>query len=221
MPPSIPRAPSIWRSRLIEDRSSPSLRRSERRNGNAPRNLPRRVAQGAKEDGVLRQVYLCAMRKVYLLAAVVQGLAIARRGLLLNRLDLRFFSGELFRARLVGHSAVVESLAIVRRGRSSRRRRVIERLCRRPARIVIVDHSAVVQSFAVVRLRGCGNRSERHAERQHSYAHRDVLCHIFLQPRSSDGRRSGGRSESEISFVEARKYRFEAGNTRRDFINRK
>src|SRR3984957_12207594 len=166
MPPSIPRAPSIWRSRLIADRSSPSLHHSERRNGNAPRNLPRRVEQGAKEDGALRRVYLCAksiyapsssMRKVYLLAAVVQGLAIARRGLLLNRLDLRFFSGELFRARFVGHAAVVESLAIVRRGRSGRRRRVIERLCRRAARIVIVDHSAVVQSFAVVRLRGCGN----------------------------------------------------------------
>src|SRR5580704_17129131 len=80
-------------------------------------------------------------------------------------------------------AAVVERLAIMWRRRSGRRRRVIERLCRRPARIVIVDHSAVVQSFAVVRLRGSGNASERHAERQRSHANGDVLLHDFSSNR--------------------------------------
>src|ERR1700686_5183686 len=149
MPPSTARVRSIWLPPLIADRFSPPLRRTARRNGNAPRNLPRRVDRGAKEDGTLRRPYLEA--------AVVQGLAIVRRGLLLNRLCLRFRGRFLRHARLVGYAAVVESLAIVRRGRSGRRRRVIERLCRRRARIVIVDHSPVVQNFAVVRLRGCGS----------------------------------------------------------------
>src|SRR5580658_726895 len=175
MPPCTPRARSIWPSPLIADRFSPP-RRTARRNGNAPRNLPRRVDQGAKEDG--------ALRRAYLEAAVVQGLAIVRLSLPLNRLGLRFCSGRfLRRARLVGQAAVVESLAIVRRGRSGGRRRIIERLCRRRARIVIVDHSAVVQGFAVVRLRGCGNRSERHAECQCRHANGDVLSHDFSSNR--------------------------------------
>src|SRR5271156_5392383 len=142
MPPCTPRARSIWPWPPIADRSSPR-RRKELRNGNAPRSLPRRGDLDAKEDG--------ALRRAYLVAAVVQGLAVVRRGLLLNRLGLRFGSGALRRGRLVGYAAVVKSLAIVRRGRSGRRRRVIERLCRRPARIVIVDQSAVVQCFAVMR----------------------------------------------------------------------
>src|ERR1700683_871705 len=175
MPPSPPRARSLERSRLIAVRSSPPRRRAARQNGNAPRNLPRRVDRGAKEDGALRQGYLEA--------AVVQGLAIVRRGLLLNRPSLRFGGGELCRARLIGYAAVVEGLALVRRGRSSWRRGVIERLCRRPARIVIVDQSAVVRGFAIVCLRRCGNRSERHAECQRGYANGDVLYHDFSSNR--------------------------------------
>src|SRR5580704_12755477 len=125
------------------------------------------------------------MRKAYLLAAVVESLAIVRRCLLLlNRPGLRFRNCRLLRrARFVGYAAVVESLAVVRRGRSSGRRRIIERLCRRTARIVIVDQSAVVRSFAVVRLRGCRNGSERHAECQRSHADGDVLFHDFSSNR--------------------------------------
>src|ERR1700688_5005944 len=106
MQPSTARARSIWPSPLIAGRFSPPLRPTARRNGNAPRNLPRRVDRSAKEDGTLRRPYL--------VAAVVQGLAIVRRGLLLNRLGLRFRRGRfLRRARLVGYGAVVERPVIV------------------------------------------------------------------------------------------------------------
>jgi len=44
---------------------------------------------------------------------------------------------------------------------------------------------------------------------------------IFLQPRFFDGHRSGRRSELEISFVRARKYRVEAIKTQRELINLK
>src|SRR5580700_6587342 len=54
------------------------------------------------------------MRETCLLAAVVERLAIVRRGLLLNRLGLRFFSTELRSTRLVGQSAVVRRFAVVR-----------------------------------------------------------------------------------------------------------
>src|ERR1700686_5781398 len=112
MPPSTARARSIWPSPLIADRFSPPLRLTARRNGNAPRNLPRRVDRGAKEDGTLRRPYLEA--------AVVQGLAIVRRGLLLHRLGLRFRGRFLRRARLVGYAAVVENLPKTRRGPGGR-----------------------------------------------------------------------------------------------------
>ena len=88
-------------------------------------------------------------------AAVVQGLAIVWRGLLLDDLGLRSCNW-LARARIiVADAAVVECPAIVRRGRSSRRRGVIERPCRR--RAIIVGHAAVVQSSAVMGLGECGN----------------------------------------------------------------